>query len=56
MPAERVVLYGESLGTGVAVQMATEYKVAGIVLQAPFTSAVDIGQSVYWFLPVRLLG
>ncbi|NNG05006.1 MAG: alpha/beta hydrolase [Inquilinus sp.] len=53
--ADKVVLYGESLGTGVAVQMATEVPVAGLVLQSPFTSAVDVGQNAYWFLPVRLL-
>ncbi len=53
--AGSVVLYGESLGTGVAVQMATEHAVAGLVLEAPFTSAVDVGQAVYRWLPVRLL-
>ena len=52
---EEVVLYGESLGTGVAVQMATEYPVAGLVLEAPFTSAVDVGQAAYRWLPVRWL-
>ena len=50
-----IVLYGESLGTGVAVQMATEHDIAGLVLEAPFTSAVDIGQAAYRWLPVRLL-
>ena len=50
-----IVLYGESLGTGVAVQMATEHAVAGLILEAPFTSAVDIGQAAYRWLPVRLL-
>ena len=50
-----VVLYGESLGSGVAVQMATEHAAAGLVLEAPFTSAVDVGQAAYPWLPVRLL-
>lgn len=53
--ADSVVLYGESLGSGVAVQMAVERPVAGLVLQAPFTSAVDVGQAAYRWLPVRLL-
>lgn len=50
-----VVLYGESLGSGVAVQMAAERPVAALVLEAPFTSAVDVGQAVYRWLPVGLL-
>ncbi len=50
-----IVLYGESLGTGVAVQLATEHTVAGLILEAPFTSAVDVGQAAYRWLPVRLL-
>jgi fermentation-respiration switch protein FrsA (DUF1100 family) len=54
-PAERVVLFGESLGTGVAVAVAAEHKIGGLILQAPFTSAVDVAALVYWFLPVRFL-
>jgi fermentation-respiration switch protein FrsA (DUF1100 family) len=54
-PVERIALFGESLGTGVAVALAAEKPVGGIVLEAPFTSAVDIGASAYWFAPVRLL-
>ncbi len=53
--AERLVLFGESLGTGVAVQLASERPSAGLILEAPFTSATDIAAGVYWFLPVRLL-
>jgi fermentation-respiration switch protein FrsA (DUF1100 family) len=54
-PAERLVLFGESLGSGVAVALAAEHKVGKVVLEAPFTSAVDIGAAAYPFLPVRLL-
>jgi fermentation-respiration switch protein FrsA (DUF1100 family) len=54
-PAERIVLWGESLGTGVAIALAAERKVSRIVLEAPFTSAADIGARAYPFLPVRLL-
>jgi fermentation-respiration switch protein FrsA (DUF1100 family) len=53
-PAD-IILYGESLGTGVAVQLATEVPVAGVVLDAPFTSIVDLGAKAYPFLPVRWL-
>ncbi len=54
-PPERIVLWGESLGAGVAIALAAAQKVARLVLEAPFTSAADIGASVYWFMPVRLL-
>jgi uncharacterized protein len=54
-PAERIVLWGESLGTALAVALAAEKPVARVVLQSPFTSAADIGARRYWFVPVRLL-
>ena len=53
--AERIVLWGESLGSGVAIALAGEKPVARVVLQSPFTSAVDIAAQRYWFVPVRLL-
>lgn len=49
---ETVVLYGESLGTGVAVEIATRYPIAGLILEAPYTSLADVGQRIVWFLPV----
>ena len=54
-PPERLVPYGESLGSGVAVALAAEHKVGKVILEAPFTSAVDVGAAAYPFLPVRLL-
>ena len=42
-PAERIVLWGELLGTGVAIALATDRKASRIVLEAPFTSAADVG-------------
>lgn len=51
----QVVLQGFSLGSGVAVQMATERKIAGLILEAPFTSTVDVAAAAYPFVPVRLL-
>jgi fermentation-respiration switch protein FrsA (DUF1100 family) len=53
--ADRIVLWGESLGTGVAVALAAERPVARVLLESPFTSAAAIAASVYWFVPVRLL-
>ena len=49
------MLYGESLGSGVAVRLATEQPVAGLILDAPFTSAADVAGHHYWYLPVWLL-
>jgi uncharacterized protein len=54
-PAERIVLWGEPLGSGVAVALGAEHRVGRIVLEAAFTSAADVGARTYWFLPVRLL-
>ncbi len=52
---KRIVLYGESLGTGVAVRLATEREVGGLILDAPFTSAADVARRSYWFFPVDWL-
>lgn len=52
---DRTILYGESLGTGVAVQMAVERPMAGLVLQAPFTSTVDVGEDMVPWLPVSAM-
>jgi fermentation-respiration switch protein FrsA (DUF1100 family) len=54
VPPENIVLAGHSLGTGVAVRMAAENTVAGLILDAPFSSALDIAQALYPFLPVSL--
>ena len=54
-PAERIVLWGESLGTGVAVALAAQQPVGHLILQSPFTSAADVGAQRYWFVPVGLL-
>jgi uncharacterized protein len=54
-PTERIALWGESLGTGVAVALAAQRPVARVVLESPFTSIADVAASIYWFVPVRLL-
>lgn len=54
-PDAKVVLWGESLGSGVAVALAAERDVAAVVLEAPFTSAADVAFAAYPFLPVSLL-
>lgn len=52
---ENIVIYGESLGSGVAVQMATEYDVRAIALEAPYTSIAARGKERYPFIPIDLL-
>src|SRR6266852_9713082 len=54
-PAERIVLWGESLGSALAIALAAEKPVARLVLEAPFTSAADVGALHYWFVPVRIM-
>jgi uncharacterized protein len=55
IPPERVVLYGESLGSAVAVRLARQCRPAALILECPFTSLVDIGRLRYPYVPVRLL-
>jgi fermentation-respiration switch protein FrsA (DUF1100 family) len=54
-PPQQLVLWGESLGSGVAIALAAERPVGHLILEAPFTSAVALGARHYWYLPVRLL-
>jgi fermentation-respiration switch protein FrsA (DUF1100 family) len=51
----RLVYFGESLGSAVAVELASERRPAALILRSPFTSMADIGAHHYPFLPVRLL-
>jgi len=51
----RIVYFGESLGSGVAVRLAAETPPLALILRSPFTSLVDVGRHHYPFLPVRLL-
>ena len=50
-----IILYGESLGTGVATQMATEFPVGGLVLQSPYKSVMERAEEMYDFIPVQYL-
>ena len=55
VPAQRIVLWGESLGTGVAVRLATEVDVGAVVLESPYTSIMAIAQQRFPFVPVAWL-
>ena len=52
---KNIILYGESLGTGVAVEVAQNKNYAGIILESPYTSMVNMGKKYYPFFPVRFL-
>ena len=53
--AERMVLWGFSLGSGVAVALAADRPAGKIILEAPYTSLADVAGSLFWFAPVRWL-
>ncbi len=47
----RIIVYGASLGTAVATDLAVNRKVGGVTLEAPFPSVAALARRVYWFLP-----
>lgn len=53
--AGRIFAWGFSLGTGVAVSVASEHPVGKLILEAPYTSIADVAASHFWYVPVRLL-
>ncbi len=55
VPAGELVLYGKSLGGAMAVELAVSRPHAALVIQSSFTSLPDLGQEMFFFLPVRWL-
>jgi fermentation-respiration switch protein FrsA (DUF1100 family) len=55
VPQSSIALYGISLGSGVAMAMAAERKYAAVVLEAPYTSIVDVAARRFPIVPVRWL-
>jgi uncharacterized protein len=55
VPDQHIILFGHSLGTGVAVQMATEFHPGGVMLLSPYLSIPKVAQNHYPFLPATLL-
>jgi pimeloyl-ACP methyl ester carboxylesterase len=55
VPRDQIVLFGQSLGTGVAVEMAKRGHGARMILATPYTSITAIAGELLWFLPTRLL-
>jgi hypothetical protein len=55
VPSASLILYGVSLGTGVATQMAAERPHAALILEAPYTSVTDVAAHRFPLVPVRWL-
>ena len=51
----QIIIFGRSLGSGVASWLAREKKCRGLILESSFTSLTDLGAKIYPYLPVRLL-
>ena len=54
LPRDKTILWGQSLGTGVAARMAAEGRGAALILQSPYTAIVDVAARDFPFFPVRL--
>jgi len=52
---QRIVVWGHSLGTGIAVRLASEKPVGKLILEAPYSSTVDVAASLFPYVPVRWL-
>ena len=52
---KHIVVVGRSLGSGVAVYLASKRPVSRLVLVAPFDSVLEVAARAFWFVPVRWL-
>ena len=52
---ENIIIYGESLGTGVTTEIAQNENFAGIILESPFTSMIEAGKTQYPIFPIKFL-
>ena len=50
-----ILVFGESLGTGVAVQLVANRPASALILDSPYSSIADVAASKFWWLPVRRL-
>jgi uncharacterized protein len=53
VPSGRIILFGHSLGSAVAIDLASRVPSAGLIVEGAFTSATDRGQELYPYIPVR---
>jgi fermentation-respiration switch protein FrsA (DUF1100 family) len=55
VPADRIVIFGHSLGSAVAIELASRVPSAGLIVEGAFTSVVDRGQELFPLFPVSLI-
>ncbi len=55
LPADRIILFGESLGGAMAIELATQVTPLGLILQSTFTSVPDMGKVLYPFIPTWVI-
>jgi fermentation-respiration switch protein FrsA (DUF1100 family) len=53
VPAERIIVFGHSLGSAVAVDLASRVPVGGLIVEGALTSVIDRGAELYPYIPVR---
>ena len=53
VPADRIIVFGHSLGSAVAIDLASRTRVAGLIVEGGLISVVQRGQELYPFIPVR---
>ncbi|MEJ2622513.1 MAG: alpha/beta hydrolase [Candidatus Thiodiazotropha sp.] len=53
--SSEIILYGRSIGTGIAIQLASKYNIKGLILSAPFYSLPSLAELHFPLLPVALL-
>lgn len=53
--AERIIVFGRSLGGAVAAWLANQYRPAALIIESSFSSALDMAHKLYPFMPVRLI-
>ena len=55
IPSKDIILFGESIGSAVAINLASKHDFGAIILEAPFSSTLSMAKNNYWFLPVSLI-
>ena len=53
VPADRIVVFGHSLGSAVAINLVSRQPAAGLIVEGALTSATDRGREIYPFIPIR---